>query len=133
LVGCKLKLFSTKFMPNSFTIHIQLIHRCLRIPNHSHLSCSQLVPSSFITNLQIAKNLASDDMCQCHLIDPYQCHSRCAYFGSLGNMTAKGAFTFVNFACDFALSSHVLLKKFITKCASLVRNHTQNCANVNAP
>ncbi len=50
-------------------------------------------------------------------------------------VTVKGAFTLANFAHDFALSLHVLLKKFvfITKLASLVRNHPQNCANVNAP
>jgi hypothetical protein len=45
----------------------------------------------------------------------------------------KGEFTLANFARDFALSLHVLLKNFITKCASLVRNRTLNCASVNAP
>ncbi len=45
----------------------------------------------------------------------------------------KGAFTLANFAHDFALSLHVLQKKFITKRASLVQNRMQNCASVNAP
>ncbi len=47
----------------------------------------------------------------------------------------KVAFTLVNFAHDFALSLHILLKKyfFITKRANLVQNCPQNCANVKAP
>ncbi len=47
-------------------------------------------------------------------------------------LTTKGAFTLANFARDFAISLHVLLKEnifFITKCSNLVRN----CANVNTP
>jgi hypothetical protein len=48
-------------------------------------------------------------------------------------LLAEGAFTKSNFARDFALRLHVLLKNFITKCASLVQNHPRNRANVNAP
>jgi hypothetical protein len=51
-------------------------------------------------------------------------------------LISKGAFTFANFARDFALSEHVLLQiffVFITKRASLVQNRLQNRTNVNAP